>query len=165
MMTLTKEDVLLKSLREYYKQNPSDAFQLFCVISYKSDISLRVLDWLVTNYAKSHNIVYYTRGRQFNMHLQYKSSLKAFSKRAFDPFARRDRVVVHDLHPLDPTEALCTTVAQLNFFRWCFLNGVLAYAIKHVREITGDMVRVLSTRKRKRGKPKKTTFAAGKSMV
>lgn len=147
-----KQQVLLKSLREYYMGHPADALQLFCTVAYKSGVSLRILDWLVTNYAKSHNIVYPVRGRQFNMHLQYKSSLKAFSKRAFDPFARRDRVVLHQLHPLHPNEPLCTTVAQLNFFRWCFINGVLAYAVEHLADINGDMVRVLSSRKkRKRG--------------
>lgn len=144
----TKHDVLLRSLREYYTRNPREAIQLYCVVSYKSSVSLRILDWLVTNYAKSHNTVYAVRGKPFNVYLNYKASLKAFSKRAFDPFARRDRLTLCGIHPLNSNEPLVTTVAQLNFFRWCFGNGVLAYALDHEDAITRDMVTALSQRRR-----------------
>ena len=51
------------------------------IITGKSKISLRVLDWLVTNYAKKNNIIYElsnSKIRHFNMYLEYKSQLKAY---------------------------------------------------------------------------------------
>lgn len=145
-MILNRNDVLLRSLVRYFKQHASHALQLYDVVSYKSSISLRLLDWLVTNYAKNRNVCYPVGGKEFNLFLSYKAHLKAFSKRAFDPFARRNRIVVH-VHPLDPDQIpLQTTVAQLNFFRWCFMHGVLEYALCHEESLNRDMVRAIRHR-------------------
>lgn len=145
-MILNRNDVLLHSLVRYFKQHPSHALQLYDVVSYKSSISLRLLDWLVTNYAKNRNVCYSVRGKEFNLFLSYKSHLKAFSKRAFDPFARRNRIVVH-VHPLHPDQIpLQTTVAQLNFFRWCFMHDVLEYALCHEEPLNQDMVQAIRHR-------------------
>jgi hypothetical protein len=133
-MIEAKHDVLLKSLEKYY-DNPA-AFETFKkVVTGKTHMSLRVLDWLVTNYAKKNNIVYMTRvgDREvaFNLFLEYKSCLKAYSKRLLDPFCRRGRVSFRGIE---------TTCGQLNFFRWAITYGVLDYATKHHDTIEGDML-------------------------
>ena len=145
MKPLGKNELLLKSLVEYYAKNPSHTLQLFCIVRYKSSVSLRILDWLVTNYAKNRNTCYNVRGREFNMFLGYKSCLKAFSKKAFDPFARRDRIALN-IHPIHPDEQLHTTIAQLNFFKWCFTNDVLKYAVRNEEDINKDMIRAIKHR-------------------
>jgi hypothetical protein len=145
MKPLGKDELLLKSLVEYYMKNPSHTLQLFCIIRYKSSVSLRILDWLVTNFSKNRNICYTVRGKEFNMFLGYKACLKAFSKKAFDPFARRERIALK-IHPLHPDELLHTTVAQLNFFRWCFTNDVLKYAVRNEDEVNKDMIKAIKHR-------------------
>ena len=49
---------------------------------------------------------------QFNVYNSYKSQLKAYSKKRFDPFCRRERLDIEiNGHHIN------TTVGQLNFFR------------------------------------------------
>ena len=111
------------------------------VLNNDAGISLRILDWLVTNYAKKRNIVYYVKGpdghpADFNMFLQYKAQLSAFSKRFFDPFCRRERISWTDVQgrPFD------STLGQLNFFRWAISHGVVQYCARHAADIEADMM-------------------------
>lgn len=143
----SKRDVLLASLVPFYE----DTSNLKILTDVRSaekpnkcsaadrHVSLRTLDWLVTNMAKKRNIVYQVQGKDgpvvFNMYLQYKAQLKAYSKRFFDPFRRRERVVFHD----SEGRPVKTTVGQLNFFRWAIVNGVIEYGSRHLREIEEDM--------------------------
>jgi hypothetical protein len=141
MKVEAKHDVLLKSLKSYYEENP-DAFAKFkAIIRGETRMSLRVLDWLVTNYAKKHNIVYSLkvgeRDTTFNMFLEYKSQLKAYSKRHFDPFCRRGRIEY---------EGVVTTCGQMAFFRWAIQCGVLEYACEHQDAIEGDMLESIQHR-------------------
>lgn len=128
----SKSEVLLESLRRFY--TPDNVAVLSRVLRNETKLSLRTLDWLCTNYAKKRNIVYVRGGKMFNVYIDYKASLKAYSKKAFDPFQRRDRVTLH---------GITTTVAQLNFFRWAITRGVLEYALEHAAEIEQDMLGAL----------------------
>jgi len=149
----SKQDVLLDSLRKFY-ENGAHLRVLTDVLrsneSQHKHISLRILDWLVTNYAKKHNIVYLLPGEDgvpatFNMFLEYKSQLKAYSKRFFDPFCRRERLEFTDADG----NAFHSTVGQLNFFRWALLHGVVEYGTRHSQEIEEDMLQSI----RHRGAP------------
>ena len=130
-----KHDVLLRSLHKYYDDAPAAFDEFRRVVQGEERLSLRVLDWLVTNYAKKHNIVYMVRVGDrdvaMNLFLEYKSQLKAYSKRFFDPFCRRGRVCHRDVQ---------TTCGQLNFFRWAIQYGVLGYAREHHDDIEQDML-------------------------
>ena len=145
----SKQDVLLESLRKFY-ENPGHLRVLTDVLrgnEHARHISLRILDWLVTNYAKKHNIVYLVPGEggtecTFNMFLEYKSQLKAYSKRFFDPFCRRERLEFADADG----EIFHTTVGQLNFFRWALLHGVVAYGTLHNHDIEEDMLQSIRHR-------------------
>lgn len=153
----SKTLLLLESLIEYYKKNPS---VFTCVITQKNILSLRILDWLVTNYSKKHNIVFKNKNNQnFNIYLDYKNQLKAYSKKYFDPFCRRERIIINipDLswkvlendtcnNKSNPNE-LVTTVGQLNFFRWFIDNGIMNYAIENISQIDKDMVETLEISK------------------
>jgi hypothetical protein len=141
---VSKSYLLLRSVRKFYCSNPAFTNIFYDVVKYRKGISLRILDWLVTNYSKKHNVQYKVNSCDFNLFLSYKGCLKAFSKRAFDPFARRDRVELSLL--ADEQDKVFTTVAQLNFFKWCFLNNVLDYALNHLHEIEGDMLNAIAHR-------------------
>ena len=55
--------------------------------------------------------------------MNYKSQLKAYSKKLFDPFCRRERIMFQ----IPGYEPFMTTVGKLNFFRWAIEKGVLNY--------------------------------------
>lgn len=108
---------------------------LIPLIEQKSSISLRSLDWLVTNYAKKFNIVSEVRnGHIFNIYHGYKTALSHFRRKNFDPFRRRTRI--HMTHGGVTYE---TTVGQCNFFHWANANGVLRYAFENSALIESDM--------------------------
>ena len=111
--------------------------QLLQHVSKGAPISLRVIDWFVTNYSREYDISYVLphTGRRFNVHESYKSQLKAYSKRQFDPFCRRNRI--HFYYREDAM--MQTTVGQLNFFRWAIENNVLEYIQTHLPEIEKAM--------------------------
>lgn len=144
----SKQDVLLDSLRKFY-DDPEHLRVLTQVLAHDKkhhDVSLRILDWLVTNYAKKNNIVYLVPedegSRTFNMFLEYKSQLKAYSKRFFDPFCRRERLEFTDAEG----QPFQTTVGQLNFFRWALQYGVVEYSMRHNAQIEADMLQSIRHR-------------------
>lgn len=67
----------------------------------------------VTNYAKKHNMVYEYNGKDINISPSYKQQLCAYSKRQFDPFCRRTRIVfpMPDPRPC-PTPPACAIAPQ-----------------------------------------------------
>lgn len=110
---------------------------LIPLITQESEISLRALDWLVTNYSKKYNIVCKSRnGSLFNIYHGYKTALSHFRRRNFDPFRRRQRITVKSLELDNSYE---TTVGQCNFIHWAYQSGVLQYALEHCEAIERDM--------------------------
>lgn len=120
---MSKSDLLLESLKKFY-EDPVNSERLHDILTTKSQgISLRNLEWFVTNYAKNRHVTYTTRtGRAFTVHVAYKSSLDGYSKKLFDPFCRTERITF---------QGLTTTVAQLNFIKWCLTNGIIEYMLTH----------------------------------
>ena len=134
----SKKDLLMQSLINFFT-NRSNLDQVIPIIMGKSDISLRILDWFVTNFSKKNNINYQVsinnKVKNFIVYLDYKSQLKAYSKKQFDPFCRRERISFYD-H--DGNE-LITTVGQLNFFRWSIENDIIDYIKENYEVIENDM--------------------------
>ena len=52
----TQNQILLDNLLLFY--NPKNLDKVINIINGKSKISLRLIDWFVTNYAKKHFIIY-----------------------------------------------------------------------------------------------------------
>jgi hypothetical protein len=146
----SRDDVLLRSLRKYYA-DPAALRTLTDVLRNKTKISLRTLDWLVTNYSKKNNIVYSYNGRTINVFLEYKGCLKAFSKRSFDPFQRRERIEIVDADGI----VMQSTTGQLNFFRFAISMGVIKYALSHAGNIEADMLQAIKHRTTKGPKTKR----------
>lgn len=126
--------------------------QMLQVLDKNSKISLRVLDWFVTNYAKQYDTVYpilRPRGHtaHFFVYSEYKSLLRGYSKKLFDPFCRRNRIMFEyeDTqisilgHETKVKASIITTIAQLNFFKWAIENKVVDYVSDHLDEIINDM--------------------------
>ena len=148
-----KSLLLLESLIDYYKVN----MHIFtCILINKNSISLRILDWLVTNYSKKHNVIYSINNTHFNVYLDYKNQLKAYSKKLFDPFCRRERIKLNTTtfewdityDKICEDKYIITTVGQLNFFKWFIENKILNYAIENINIIDKDMTETLNTSKK-----------------
>ena len=125
---------------------------LMPLVNQTSSISLRALDWLVTNYAKKYNIVCKTRANTlFNIFHGYKIALAHFRRRNFDPFRRRSRIDILD----DDGNVICeSTVGQCNFLYWSYTNGVLNYAQEYAPVIEQDMNAASALNKAERRKQK-----------
>lgn len=138
----SSQDLLMLSLSKFYKKKENIQYVL-PIINGNSDISLRLIDWFVTNYSKKKstniprydacNNVYY-----FNVYLSYRSQLKAYSKQSFDPFRRRERIEFF----YDKEKYIETTIGQMNFFRWIIENDILTYITKNIKDIEEDMLSI-----------------------
>lgn len=142
--------LLLESLHTFFG-TAYNRDKLISVLSDDKKISLRSIDWFITNYSKKNNIYYLIYSDEdnnpsfddenneyrnnMNVFHSYKSQLKAYSKKRFDPFCRRDRI----LFRMDEDHSVETTIGQLNFFRWAISNLVVDYIELYKDEIEYDM--------------------------
>tara|TARA_Y100000590_G_C15446560_1_gene911000 strand:- start:72 stop:632 length:561 start_codon:yes stop_codon:yes gene_type:complete len=144
----TQNDLLLQKLLTWYQQD-NNLKKMLQIINGESYISLRIVDWFATNYAKKYFTVYdiekNNNTERFKVYIDYKLRLKAYSKKRFDPFCRWDRVNI----PFENNSQIQTTIGQLNFFKWALENKVIDYIEKHHKEIENDMNDRNSTSKRK----------------
>jgi len=131
---ICKQELIIQSLQIFYS-NRSDLVDLLKIIEGESVMSLRLIDWFVTNYAKFHNISYIHKGQEFFVYIDYKNQLKAYSKKLFDPFCRRERIMFQ----LSNIPAFITTVGKLNFFRWAIEKGILDYIKMNLVKIEKEM--------------------------
>jgi hypothetical protein len=129
-----KQDQIVTWLQEFYsvKENVD---KLLPILQGKSPISLRLVDYFVTNYAKKTNASYMQNDKHFLVYFNYKRELNAYSKRLFDPFCRRERIMFESRG----VEAFMTTVGQLNFFRWFLEKGIFDYMTENREAIEKDM--------------------------
>ena len=91
----TQNDLLLNNLLEFYNQG-DNMDTMLNIINGESRISLRIIDWFATNYAKKNFTIYDVKdGKQrFKVYMDYKLKLKAYSKKRFDPFCRWERITI-----------------------------------------------------------------------
>lgn len=140
----TQNDLLMKNLMTFYSDK-ENLDKMMAIINGESKISLRIVDWFVTNYAKKNYTVYEinsnssilgsTHSARFKVYNDYKLKLKAYAKRRFDPFCRWERITV----PYDNEKFMETTIGQLNFFKWAIENKIIDYIDTNYAAIENDM--------------------------
>ena len=168
MAYIKQNELLLHKLRQYYEND--DYFELdriLKILNGESNISLRILDWFVTNYAKQKYIVYELKtGGRFKVYNDYKLKLKAYSKKRFDPFCRWDKIII----PYRNNQSIQTTIGQLNFFKWVLEKDILTFIEQDYGMIEDDMNARNSTSKNKqsdnktRKKREELSVSASKSI-
>ena len=146
----SKQALLVIPITKFFS-NKSYLDKLINILKGES-ISLRLIDWFVTNYCKKYNIIYNVNDFRKNndtpippiassfdnfiiVHNNYKGQLKAYSKRNFDPFCRRNRIRFY----YDDGKYFITTVGQLNFFKWALENNIIDYIDANLKSIDDDM--------------------------
>ena len=142
----TQNSLLLTNLLEFYK-NTENLDKMLGIINGDSKISLRIVDWFATNYAKKNYTVYEIEGEtnRFKVYNDYKLKLKAYSKKRFDPFCRWERIYI----PYKENNSIQTTIGQLNFFKWAIENNIINYIENNYENIESDMNSRNSTSKKK----------------
>ena len=149
-------NLLLTSLTAYYVQHPDCCEVIADTINgskgHHSRLSLRILDWFVTHYARVNKVVYYLDGdhmepvypensgasvRKFNLYLEYRKQLQSYTKMYFDPFRRHERITF--VISQEPLRVIETTVGQLNFFRWATENHVIDFVLSNIADIEQHM--------------------------
>ena len=108
---------------------------MLSIINGQSSISLRLVDWFVTNYSKKHFVIYPLNNTRFKVYDDYKLKLRAYSKKRFDPFCRWERITI----PYKDNVSMQTTIGQLNFFKWALENKIIDYIEEHYEAIEKDM--------------------------
>ena len=122
----TQNNLLLTKLMKFYNVD-NNLEKILTIINGENKMSLRLIDWFVTNWAKKYYTVYNIsengESRRFKVYTDYKLKLKAYSKKRFDPFCRWDRIII----PYDEDNNIQTTIGQLNFFKWVLENKLLDF--------------------------------------
>lgn len=167
---ISREEALLNSLLRFYNQDPQHLNILSAISKQKTIISLREMDYTVTNYSNNNKVVYKLKdGTSFNMYLDYKCQLRGYSKKCFDPFCRRQRIFL-DFKTKTPQflndkdidkyksreDGLVTTIGQLAFFKWAILNEVVDFCFTHKEKIDEEMEK-MDKKKNKKEKKEKAT--------
>uniref|UniRef100_A0A6C0AVG6 Uncharacterized protein n=1 Tax=viral metagenome TaxID=1070528 RepID=A0A6C0AVG6_9ZZZZ len=159
-----QNDLLLQKCLDFYRKN-NNLDTMLQIINGESKISLRIVDWFATNYAKKNYTLYDLQGsngetKRFKVYMDYKLKLKAYSKRRFDPFCRWERITI----PYKNDSHIQTTIGQLNFFKWALENRVIDYIEQNYDEIENDM-NSRNSNSKKRDNTSQTTIEEKPSIV
>lgn len=107
----TQEKILFTKILDYYKN--IDCSNVIKIIRGETKISKRLIDFYLTNYCKTKNKIHVVNNKDVLIHNDYKSQLKMYSKKYFDPFGRGQRIPF-----FFEDDAIITTIGQMNFFKW-----------------------------------------------
>jgi hypothetical protein len=133
-----KPELVISSLQKFYSTLPN-IDEVIPYLNGTAELSLRLIDWFVTNYCRKHFIGYVLNGKEFLVYVSYKSQLKAYSKQYFDPNCRRERIMFQ----IPNYEPFLTTVGKLNFFRWAVESNLLEYIKEHYETIQNERMEVM----------------------
>lgn len=158
-----ENNILLNQLKIFY-QKEKNLNTLFKILNHNNHykkskekkISLRLIDWFVTNYCKKNKVIIEktTKNKKefINIYNSYKSNLRAFSKQLFDPFRRKNEIFLNYNNKKKLIFSLTlnnksthnnfikTTLGQINFFKWIIENNIYNYIKLNKEIIETDMI-------------------------
>lgn len=132
-----KELCYYRMVKKFFATCESERItQMIDIVEGKSDMSLRVLDWFVTKYSKKRIDCGQSKDADmFDVRISYKSQLKSYKKKYFDPFRRKKKFNYH----FENGQIMKTTLGQLNFFKWAFSNNIVIYVDKNLKQVIKEM--------------------------
>ena len=138
-------NLLMSQLLIFY-DNEKYINEIRNIVEQKSIISLRILDWFITNYSKKfRTIINKKNGEELDVYMNYKLKLKSYSKSNFDPFCRKSKITFY--YKKDNDKNIETSCGQLVFFKWCFENEIIEFVRKNLSIIEEDMKSSLKVKK------------------
>jgi hypothetical protein len=139
-MESRKRTALEASLDEWYAADDDRQRTLEDIVMGRAGVSLRTIDWFVTNMTARKPVVYTIPGKDtvVDVNGMYKDILRCYHKSGFDSFKRKGS---------NPAEA---ALRQRNFFRWALENGIVEYVKGHSEEIEQDMAEMRRHSKKSR---------------
>jgi|TARA_B110001452_G_scaffold177939_1_gene149299 hypothetical protein len=158
-MSESKNKLLMDKINMFF-ENDINKNVLINILNNNFNISLRIIDWFVTNYCKKYNIFWIENNQRFVVYLNYKLQLKAYSKKYFDPFCRRERIFFHYKNE----DYLETTVGQLNFFKWIIEHNIINYIKNNYEDIECDMQNTIKHESDKNFKRRELSKCATKTI-
>lgn len=135
---------IINRVTAFYQKDRKYVDCLLDILNGKAPVSIRVIDYFVTNYSKKYDTVYRIKvnGRvcEFNVYQEYWNQLSGYSKSNLDPFCRKKKVI-YAYTSDDGTYSVTfrSSLGQLYFFYWAIRNKVLEYVNRHLKEIDDDM--------------------------
>lgn len=176
-MTLSKFDLHRRTMLHYYSTHP-DALRVFIEIvrNRSTVVSLRLLDWFVTNYVTAETIVGETpkeKSQRQNLYFVYSQNLNSYKKVWFDPFARElpekgsykllfntETFTMEVSSAEAPVEGpiISTTTGQLNFFKCAIEYGIIQHVFEHHERIQRHMLDGLNHRKLAKAEARKNIY-------
>lgn len=134
--TLSRKDgILLDSVLQWYNQERARVQTFSDIVNHKNGLSLRIIDWLITNFSKAFSVAIESDGLPRNLRRDYHKNLSAHNKKNFDPFARRRRIRII----LFGQEHRVSTIGQLNFFRWFLSRNLVGFLLENKAVIEKHM--------------------------
>lgn len=158
-----ENNILLNQLKFFY-ENTKNLETLFKILNHnnlykkskETKISLRLIDWFVTNYCKKNKVIIQKKVKNkieyINIYNNYKSNLRAFSKQLFDPFRRKNIIYLNytirnnkiyisfSYENNTKKNFIKTTIGQVNFFKWIIDNNIYEYITNNKKIIENDMI-------------------------
>ena len=164
MLTLQQQE-LGKLLSQQLTVEWADEI-LIPVISGAHAVSIRIMDWYVTNYTLAHGTSYRwedprsKESRVFSVHLEYGTTLNSKGRLLFDPFRRGPRVLFSGSNGMVHE----STLGQLFFWQWVTRYKVLATltASGNIQRVQAHMAKQqhdARERKRLTGKRKRAALS------
>lgn len=130
-----KDEVLLSSVLQWFNEEESRVRTFSDIVNHRNGLSLRIIDWLITNFSKAFSVAIESDGLPRNLCKDYHKNLTAHNKKNFDPFARRRRINI----VLFGAEHRVSTIGQLNFFRWFLSKDLVEFLIQNKAVIEKHM--------------------------
>ena len=164
----SKLSLLMYSLVNFYHNQEKFINEIKDIVEQRSVVSLRILDWFITNYSKKYKtVVTNTSGEHVNVYINYKLMLKSYSKGHFDPFCRKNKIFFeYAENENGGAKGIETSCGQLCFFRWCFQNNILEYVKNNFTTIESDMKNCLKNKSEddKKKKRQPLSISASRSL-
>jgi hypothetical protein len=155
-MNLEKDILMWRRINRFYKTG-DNLNRLLHQILFNPDISLSLLDWVITIYARQKEISLRNTGSfiPFDIYVEYKTTLKGLKKEYFDIFCRYDLVSYEFPEFVADggcgcegctTKSITTTVGQLNICMWIIETGILDYVLDGSKSLTRKMSKYMASK-------------------
>ena len=132
-----KEKIVSKELARFYDKAKIEKIKP--IINQEHDISLRLIDWTLTNYSKKNCIKYkLSNGRIIDVFESYKNYMTSYKRNIlFDLFRRGKCSKV--IYGKGKDDFIISGIKQLNSFRCVLEIELIEYIIKNKEKIETDM--------------------------